>query len=78
MIEVAKSSLDFDLGTKSATYARHGVREYWVVNAETLVTTVHRGPAADGYADRQAGPDERLVPLLVPGMTIRLADLRLE
>ncbi len=79
VIEVAASSLAFDLGTKAATYARHGVREYWVVDAATLVTTVHRAPGADGYGDTRTVPaSEPMVPLLVPELAIRLADLRVD
>lgn len=41
-IEVAVSSLSFDLEVKSAIYARHGVREYWVVDVEGQRTLVHK------------------------------------
>ncbi len=79
VVEIAASSLAFDLGTKAATYARHGVREYWVVDAATLVTTVHRTPRADGYGDTRTVPaSEMLVALLVPELAIRLADLRVD
>ena len=57
----------------------HGVREYWVVNARTLETRVHREPGLQGFADvipvAAATP---LVSLLVPSLTIRLADLQLD
>ncbi|BAC89149.1 Uma2 family endonuclease [Gloeobacter violaceus] len=32
IIEVADSSLEYDLGTKRAMYAQAGIQEYWVVN----------------------------------------------
>src|SRR3990172_6406880 len=51
VVEIADSSLAFDLATKAPLYAVHGVREYWVINAKTLATRVHRKPAASGYAD---------------------------
>lgn len=41
VIEVAFSSLAFDLKVKSAVYAEHGVREYWVVDIEGRRTFVH-------------------------------------
>ena len=79
VVEVAASSLSFDLGTKAATYARHGVREYWVVDAATLATTVHRAPSADGYGDtRTVLASDTLVALLVPELSIRLADLKVD
>lgn len=79
VIEVADTSFDFDTSTKAARYAMHGVREYWVVNARTLETRVHRAPGPQGFADvipvAAATP---LVSLLVPSLTIRLADLQLD
>ena len=79
VIEVAASSLAFDLGTKAALYARYGVREYWVVDAATLVTTVHHSPGPGGYAGKHdIAPTALLVPHLVPALTVRLADLPLD
>lgn len=79
IIEIADTSLRYDNSRKAELYARHGVREYWVVDAATLTTTVHRGPLADGYAQKQeVGPAEALVPLLVPEVGLRLGDLRLD
>ena len=79
VIEVAASSLAFDLGTKAALYARHGVREYWVVDAATLVTTVHLGPGPEGFAGkRTVAASDVLAPHLAPALAIRLADLPLD
>lgn len=81
VIEVADSSLGYDVGRKARLYAAHGVQEYWVVNAETLATTVHAAPAADatGYASvRIVAAGNELTPSMTPDLTIRLADLRLD
>ena len=79
VVEVAVSSRTFDLGTKALTYAKHGVREYWVVDAATLVTTVHRGPGPDGYGDVTEVPaDTSIAPLLAPELALRMADLELD
>jgi Uma2 family endonuclease len=76
VIEIADSSLDYDLDTKAALYAAHEVREYWVVRAKTLVTRVHRSPAAAGYADiAEVPPTRKLAPLAVPSLEIPLGDL---
>jgi Uma2 family endonuclease len=79
VVEVSDSSLPVDLGTKAPRYATSGVREYWVINARSLVTTVHREPRPNGdYAHRQEhGATEMLVPTLAPSLTVRLADLDL-
>src|SRR5262249_54242786 len=42
LIEVAHSSLAFDITTKASQYSALGVREYWVVDAVSLATRVHR------------------------------------
>ena len=78
VIEVADSSLAYDLGAKAAEYARYGVQEYWVINAWTLETIVHREPGPEGYATRSSHPPtEQLVPHLAPSLAIRLAELGL-
>ncbi len=78
IVEVADSSLRYDLQTKAPAYAKLGVREYWVVNAMSLVTSIHRNPGQDGYPPpRKAGPDEVLEPLLAPQLAVRLTDLGL-
>jgi Uma2 family endonuclease len=77
-IEIADSSLKFDSGLKSRVYAMLGVREYWVVNAVTLETTVFREPAEGGYAGRvQLPATETLTPHLVPDLALRLGELGL-
>ncbi len=52
VIEVADTSLAYDLGTKVPLYARHGVPEVWVIDAATRRTRVFRQPVAG----REAGP----------------------
>lgn len=79
VVEVAASSLSFDLGTKANTYASHGVREYWVVDAATLTTTVHRDPAANGYGSVcEVAPSTMITPAFAPELAIRLSDLQIE
>ncbi|MDX2159294.1 MAG: Uma2 family endonuclease [Hyphomicrobiaceae bacterium] len=76
IIEIAKSSLAYDQGLKADTYASLGVADYWVVNAVTLETRVHRQPIAGGYASiRDAASTEQLTPLFVRELCLRLADI---
>ena len=79
VVEIADSSLPADLNTKAPRYAASGVREYWVINARNLVTTVFREPRASGeYGHRQElQATDTLVPTLAPSLAVRLADLRL-
>jgi Uma2 family endonuclease len=76
VVEVAETSLAYDLKTKAAFYATHGVPEYWVINAMTLVTTIHRLPSGNIYSSVcEIAPDARLVPAGVPGFGISLNTL---
>jgi Uma2 family endonuclease len=75
-IEVADSSLKFDTSTKARLYASLGVREYWVINAKTMVTRVHRDPSAKKYGSvTEVPPGKVLKPILVPSLALKLADL---
>jgi Uma2 family endonuclease len=78
IVEVADASFGYDLGVKAPTHARLGLPEYWVVNARTLVTSMHRNPGPSGYAPpHEAGADELIEPLHAPRLAVRLADLDL-
>ena len=81
VVEIADSSLGFDLGFKARVYASYGVREYWVINATTLETTVHLQPdaVAASYADVSCcAADVGLTPSLTPVLALRLADLGID
>ena len=78
-VEVADSSLAYDLGRKIGVYAAYGVREVWVINANTLVTRIHAGLAGATYATvRNLGPRSTLTPKLVPELAVSLAALGLK
>jgi Uma2 family endonuclease len=67
VVEIADSSLRYDIGRKAALYASFGIRELWVIDAVRLTTHVFREPAADGYRDaHDFGPTDRLAPLFAP------------
>lgn len=46
VIEVADTSVDYDLGAKAALYAESAVDEYWVIDLVRGVVVVHRARAA--------------------------------
>ncbi len=73
VVEIADTSLSYDLTTKAALYASHGVREYWVINAVTLVTKVHRQPSGGRYAStEEIGPSDPLTASFVPSLSLSL------
>jgi Uma2 family endonuclease len=78
VVEVADSSLAYDLGLKARLYAGFGIAELWVINAVTLQTRIHRDPTPTGYRTiADLPPGERLVPLLVPALAVTLSELEL-
>ena len=76
VIEVAASSLAYDMGLKAWLYARHRVREFWVADANELTTFVHTGPSGDGWSSVvTCGPDDALTTPALPGLSIRLGEI---
>jgi Uma2 family endonuclease len=79
VIEVAETSLAYDRGMKARLFASHGVREYWVINATTLVASVHTHPSATGYGEvKEIRPKDLLSPSLVPAFAISLGTIELD
>ena len=78
VVEVADSSLGYDLGRKAGLYAGFGIQELWVIDAVKLRTRIHRDPTAEGYRSVVDAPsEERLIPLLVPDLAVTLSELKL-
>ena len=76
LVEVSDSSLRYDRERKAKIYAALGVREYWVIDANSLQTTVHLDPGADGYASVSArAPNQILAPLALAALAVSLGDL---
>jgi Uma2 family endonuclease len=76
LIEIAASSLAYDRGIKARLYARHGIREFWVIDADKRVTFVHTGPSGETWSSIvEHGPQDVLTTTAVPGFAIRLADI---
>jgi Uma2 family endonuclease len=50
VVEVARSSLEYDRVHKALLYARAGLPDYWIVNLRDRRVEVHRAPTNAGYA----------------------------
>lgn len=75
-IEQSDSPVRRDLGWKAQLYARHGVRDDWVVELEAELVHVHREPGAEGYGSvRVFARTDVIEAVLIPGLKLRLADL---
>jgi Uma2 family endonuclease len=76
VIEIAVSSMRYDRGVKARLYAAHGIREYWVIDANARVAWIHTGPSADGWATIvERGPDDALTTPALPGFSITLGTI---
>jgi Uma2 family endonuclease len=75
VVEIADTSLSFDLNVKAALYARAGVIEYWVLDVAGRRLLVHRNPRSGVYADVAAYSEQESVsPLAAPQAQFRVAD----
>lgn len=76
VVEVADTTLDFDLGRKRALYARHGVPEYCVVDVEGRTVHQHWSPDGDSYVQsRTLAFGEPLVAATIDGLSVPTATL---
>jgi len=76
LIEVADSSLPRDLRAKAALYARHGIADYWVVDAMARRIFVHRQPTPEGYAEVvEVTPGGEIAPLAFPDFVFRADEI---
>ena len=76
VVEVAASSIAYDKGLKARLYARHRVREFWVVDANERITWVHTGPSGEGWSSIiERGPRDALTSAALPGLSIRLDEI---
>ena len=70
IVEVAWSSLDYDLGEKADLYARYGIPELWVLDLTRDRLLIHREPTAEGYASvRELPRGETISPVAFPDVT---------
>lgn len=73
VVEVADSTLRFDLEAKVPLYARAGVRETWVVDIEKRAIHVCRELVADRYLTCTQYAGHQIIEF--QGITVRVSDL---
>jgi Uma2 family endonuclease len=66
-VEVADTSLGYDLGQKASLYAQAAVPELWVIDLNGTQTWVHREPSAQGYGSIIGVPFDQGLNALVDG-----------
>ena len=76
LIEISKTRIRYDKGKKAALYARLGVLEYWVVDANERVPLVHRDPTECGWASIvKHGASESLTTPALPDFKFKLDEI---
>jgi Uma2 family endonuclease len=76
LIEVADTSLDFDVTMKAALYAAAGIADYWVIDLVSRAVIVFREPRSGGYESRSTHRGDQLVrPLARPDAALCPAEL---
>jgi Uma2 family endonuclease len=67
IVEIAESSVEYDLAVKSRLYAGAGVREYWVADLATGRLICHSDPEGGAYTTRvERQPGETVAPQGLP------------
>jgi Uma2 family endonuclease len=75
LVEIADTTLAFDLKPKAALYARAGIPEYWVLDVPGRRLIVHRDPQAGLYQSVVAyGEGESVSPLGATAAALRVGD----
>jgi Uma2 family endonuclease len=76
LVEVADTSLAFDLGLKRDLYARFGVREYWVVDVIRERIVVHQQPVRGTFQRTcEYGVSQSIFPQAFPKIKISVGEL---
>jgi len=76
LVEVSDTTARYDRGIKLELYARHGVREVWIVDLDNHVLRTFRGPKGDTYTEvMETAHPGTLAPQALPGVSIDASKL---
>jgi len=76
LIEVADTTLVYDRSTKLQLYARHGIREVWIVNLPDRVLEMYREPKDSAYRVKlERLANESTSPAALPTVRVELVEL---
>lgn len=75
VVEILSPSTGYyDLRKKARTYARHGVKEYWVVDPEDESIEVHRNQEGKFVLD-QRGEEGKIKSLILDGLEVEIKEI---
>lgn len=76
MVEVADSTLRFDLETKAPLYARAGIAETWVIDVVAQRLRVFHNPGVDGYRfTEEMSGNQQVIAQALPDAAIIVSEL---
>lgn len=75
LIEISNRTLTKDLEEKSVTYARNGIKEYWVIDLVNNKLWLFTNPQKDGYLNRQEITKGVVNPIAFTQIEIEVAKL---
>ncbi len=75
LIEVADSTLTYDLEKKKKLYAKAGIREYWVINVIGKEMTVFRNPQDDDFLSQRTMRAGIIHPVAFPHVEVDVGKL---
>ena len=70
LIEVSNSTLSYDLNEKAQMYARHQIRDYWVIDIPGNQLWVHREPNQGKYQSVVKYSTGIIMPLALPHVEV--------
>jgi len=76
VIEILSPSTGYyDLRKKARTYARHGVKEYWVVDPEEKSIELYRGREEQFVLDQRVEEKGKIKSLVLEGLEVEAGDV---
>jgi Uma2 family endonuclease len=77
LVEIADTTLRYDRKVKIPLYARHGIPEYWIVNAAKKQVEVHLDPdpASGCYRTTRTLTEGKLTPACFPDLALDIGEL---
>ncbi|MDF1815096.1 MAG: Uma2 family endonuclease [Verrucomicrobiales bacterium] len=79
LIEVSKSSLEYDREIKLPTYATSGIPEVWIINLNEGMVEIYQNPTGNSFADKRVidskAEDPVLTPLRLPAFAFSLKEI---
>ncbi len=73
VVEVARTSQDYDRGTKGPLYAELRVPEYWIVDVAARAIEIHREPVDGRYARVETVRDGEISLVAFPEVSVSVA-----